>query len=313
MSSQYLSVTTLSVKNAYEGNFVIHGDLSANNGYFDKNVYILGNVDISKNTNIRNSLSVGANVDISNNLSIIGNTFQYNRLYLVGNNGQGINPISKQGNMYFLGDVSGVGMNKQNPQATLDICGSTNAVFNVFSNTAMNRNIVARNQKNYGITLTTDLSLCSIDFFHADKRIQSGNGGGRIVYDPCGNITLETSNNVNILSNLSVSKRSDNYNQHVNQETVVIYDQSSNIFLPNVYKNPLNSGNSVSLVASDQTATTFLNITNQQKGWKWGAGTFPGDISRNMATTGWTDGNGVYVPIETIVSGNSLVKTRSTL
>ena len=319
LNANNLVIDNLSVRNAYQGNFTICGELMiSNTASFDKDVYITGNTNIQSNASIQKSLHVGLNTDISNNLSIYGNTFQYNALYLVGANGQGIVPSTKKGTMYFLGDTSGVGMNKMNPQSTLDICGSTVATLNVFSNQSSNRNIVARNNKNYGITLTTDLSTSSIDFFHSDKTVQTGKGGASIGYDPCGNLTIDTTNDTILLSNIAISNRKDGLRDHVKKETVVIYDNSSSIYLPEVYTNNVDSttyktGTALSLVASDTNATTFLNISNTNKGWQWGAGSFPKDISRNMATTGWTDNTSKYIPIETIVSGNSLVNTRATI
>lgn len=44
-----------------------------------------------------------------------------------------------------------------------------------------------------------------------------------------------------------------------------------------------------------------------------GRGVFPNDTMRNMSTMGYNDENNKYVPSQTIVSGNSLVKNRSTI
>jgi NDP-sugar pyrophosphorylase family protein len=102
-----LVIDNLSVRNAYQGNFTICGELIiSNTAYFDKDVDILGNTYIQSNASIQDSLHVGLNTDISNNLSVFGNTFQYNPLYLVGTNGQGILPSRNKGTMYFLGDIS---------------------------------------------------------------------------------------------------------------------------------------------------------------------------------------------------------------
>jgi hypothetical protein len=311
LNANNLVIDNLSVRNSYQGNFTICGELMlSNNASFLKDVNILGNTNVQSNASIENSLHVGLNTDISNNLKIHGNTFQYNALHLVGKNGQGT--------MYFLGDNSGVGMNKTNPQSTLDICGSTISSLNVFSNQSTNQNILARNNKNYGITLTTDLSTSSIDFFHSEKTVRMGRGSATIGYDPCGNMTIDTANDTIILSNMAISNRKDGLRSHVKKETVVIYDNSSSTYLPEIYTNSIDSttyktGTALSLIASDSNATTFLNISNANKGWQWGAGSFPKDLSRNMATTGWTDNHSKYIPIETIVSGNSLVNTRTTI
>jgi hypothetical protein len=126
---------------------------------------------------------------------------------------------------------------------------------------------------------------------------------------------FDVSNNLRMLSNMSVSNRRDLLTEHVNKETLVVYDNSTNIFRPDIYNKPsIYNGTALSLISSDNSSNTFLQITTpSSKGWVLGGGVFPNDISRNMGTMGWKDNSGVYIPIQTFLSGNSLVNNRATV
>ena len=78
--------------------------------------------------------------DVFHNLNVIGSTIQYNPLYLVGSNGQGLKPDKESGNMFFMGDASGIGINIMNPTATLDIYGERSETLNLSSNQTVSRN-----------------------------------------------------------------------------------------------------------------------------------------------------------------------------
>jgi hypothetical protein len=309
----------LSLRFPYKGIFTICGELIVSGEtYLENDLFVYGNVFNEENVFINNQLQVYGQTDLSGDLYCHSNTYQYNPLYFVGRNGQGLNN-NGIGNMYFLGDTTGVGMNKSNPEAILDIYGARSEILNVFSNQSTTKNILARNNLNYGITLTSDTYSTDINFYHKDIPIQSiyddGNGAGQIKYEPTGNMTINVPNDLRIFSKMIVSYRDDELSNQVDSETVTIYDNSSGIFLQDVYNNKnAFTGNALSLISTDANSTTFLSInTEEQMGWKWGAGVLPTDLTRNMGTMGYIDENNKYVPSETIVSGNSLVKTRSTI
>ena len=309
----------LSLKYPYVGIFTICGELIVSGEtHLDDDLFVFGNVFHDQNLFIQNSLYVNEKTDLSGDLYSHGNTYQYNPLYLVGKYGQGLNN-NGIGNMYFLGDTRGVGMNKQNPEAILDIYGTRSEILNVFSTQTTTKNILARNNLNYGITLTSDIFSTDIHFYHQDIPIQSiyddGNGAGQIKYEPTGTMTINNPNDLKILSKMIVSHRIDTLSNQIDDETVTIYDNSSGIFLQDIYNNKKTyTGNALSLISTDANSTTFLNIiTEQQNGWKWGGGILPTDPTRNMGTMGYMDENNKYVPSEIIVSGNSLVNNRSTI
>jgi acyl-[acyl carrier protein]--UDP-N-acetylglucosamine O-acyltransferase len=308
----------LSLKYPYQGIFTICGELIVSGEtYLDNDVFVYGNAFHDKNVFIHKSLNVNETTDLSGDLFAHGNTFQYNPLYFVGTNGQGLN--NGIGNMYFLGDTTGVGMNKTNPQAILDIYGTRPEILNVFSNQTSTKNILARNRWNYGITLTSDVYSSAVNFYHKDIPINSiydnGNGAGQIQYEPTGTMTISNPIDLKILSKMIISDRTDQLSDQIDGETVTIYDTSGGVYLQDVYNNKnAYTGNALSLISTDANSTTFLNIyTEEQMGWKWGAGVLPTDPTRHMGTMGYMDDNNRYVPSETIVSGNSLVNNRSTI
>lgn len=306
-----LVTNRLSIRNAYEGILNICGELIVSqNSYFDSDIDIIGNTYCQSNIFIAETLNVELDANISNNVYIRGITNHYNNIYLIGEN-------DSRPETYLVGNRNGVAINKANPESILDIYGSRTESINVFTTQNTNRNILARNNNNHGIVLSTDISASYIDFYHSDKIItnETQRGGAFIYYETNGNLTIDTSNNTNFFSRVGVSNREDKLNSHVNNETFIIYDYSYNNYLPQVYNNIVHSSNTLTLVSNDTCSNTFLNIVNlNNQGWKWGAGTYPNDVSRNMATMGWTNPNTQdYIPTQTIVSGNSLTKNRSTI
>ena len=312
INSTNLVVDHLSLRFPYEGIFSICGELIVSgDSFLDNDLTIQGNTYSDKNVFITEGLYVDGNTGLSANLNVRGNTYLYNPLYLLNNTGKGT--------MYFVGDTGGVSMNKQNPEAILDIYGSRPEILNVFSDQYYTTNILARNKLNYGITLTSDILSSNINFYHRDIPIHSsydnGNGGGQIKYEPSGNMIINVPNNTKILSKMVISDRIDTLSETVDGEVVTIYDNPNGYFLLDIFNNSsIYNGNALSLISTDNNSITFFNIiTPEQMGWKWGGGAFPNDSMRNMSTTGYIDENQKYVPSETIVSGNSLVKNRSTI
>ena len=315
-----LVANNISLRNPYQGIFTICGELIvSNNTYLESDLYVYGNAYIDQRGVFYDDVDVSGSVDISTNLSVHKNTYLYNPLYLVGSQGQNLDYTTGIGSTFFIGDVNGIGLNKYNPQAALDICGGNPEVLNVFSSSSYNRNILARNNTNYGITLSTDLNGSYMDFYHSDFAINStldtGRGGGRIQYDPSGVFIFDVSSNLRMLSNMSISNRNDLLTDHVNKETLVVYDNSNNVFRPDVYnKASIYNGTALSLISSDNSSNTFLQITTPGSlGWAYGGGMYPNDVSRNMGTMGWFDVCNNYIPLELFVSGNSLVKNRGTI
>ena len=317
-----LVANNLSLRNAYQGLFTICGELVVTNDtYLETDLYVNGRILCDNLGDFFSNIEISGNLDICGNLHVNRNTFLYYPLYLVGPNGDNLDLTTGIGTSFFVGATGGVGLNKYNAEATLDISGVSSAVLNLYTTASSNRNILARNKANYGVVLSTDLSHSYIDFYSSDYAINStkdkgiGGGGGTIRYDPSGVLVFDVSNNLRMLSRMSISNRPDLLSNHINNEALVIYDNSTNIFRQDIYNNSkLYNGTALSLISSDNSANTFLKITTpESKGWAFGAGRYPYDVSRNMGTMGWVDNSGVYIPLELFVSGNSLVKNRATM
>jgi len=120
--------------------------------------------------------------------------------------------------------------------------------------------------------------------------------------------TIDSSAGILLKSKTTASNR--NVYKNINGELVTIYDISTNPYLYDYYENTVvNSGNALSLITSDSSSSTFLNIsTPNRNGFSIGGGTFINDYTRSMGTFGITTVSGNYIPSHTIISGNSVTK-----
>jgi len=195
-----------------------------------------------------------------------------------------------------------------------DISGANPFVLNVRSSQPTNYNVLARNANDKGIVLYTDDTSSQIRFFN-DTPIDGVNNNGLIQYTKPGIMTIDVSDNTNILSKLSVSTRP--AYSHVFNETAVIYD-ISDAAVPYLYpvyqKSTEATGNALSLIATDSSSNTFMNIVSTNKtGLSIGGGAYPNDQKRSMGSIGLRDSSGTYTPTVNIVSGTSHIRQKTTL
>jgi hypothetical protein len=295
---------TLTLREAYTGAFDICGNVTVSEklnvtgkSSFYNSIHVKDNIDISKNINVDGDVIIKGNALFNTTQSVF-----YNKLYLGLDNTQ-----------YFYGSIQGIGVNVENPNATLDICGNRVEVLNIFSDLSTNRNIIASNMHHNGIAVCVDNSNASIDFFVDISNDKVNPYDGRIRYTKGGIMMIDVSNNTEILSKLTVSNRIDV--SHVLMETAVIYDICNNTYAYDVYDiSGAYTGNALSLIASDNSSNTFLNIiTPDQNGLSIGGGSYPFDRKLAMGTIGLYDASGVYFPTQNIVRGNNLIKYKTTL
>ena len=296
---------TMTLREAYVGTFDICGNVTISEKLsvdgkttFNNNVYVTESVDISKNVIIDGNILVNGNSTFTNAQSVF-----YNNVYFGSDKAQ-----------YFYGNPNGIGVNIQNPNATLDICGNRVEVLNVFSDLSSNRNIIARNINKQGIVVSVDNSNSTIDFFNDASINPMNRCDGRIQYQKGGIMVLDVSDNTYVASKFAVSNR--DASAHVMRETAVIYDICNNTYAYNVYDiSSANTGNAVSLIASDNSSNTFLNIVTPGKnGLSIGGGAYPLDRKKAMGTIGLYDASSdVYRPTQNIVRGSSSIKYKTTL
>ena len=122
------------------------------------------------------------------------------------------------------------------------------------------------------------------------------------------NLTITTGNITTINSIVSISKRV--ANEPLLNGTITIYDNSANIYLVDYYQeNTVKSGNAITVVSSDNSSNSFINIvTPNKKGFSIGGGAYPADISRSMGTIGVTSTDASYQPAQVIVANNTIDK-----
>jgi hypothetical protein len=197
---------TIVIKDKYFGVFDISGDMA-----ISKNLTVGDDASFNANILVGGDASFNGDVNIEGNIYGKSNFTLYDKLYLG----------SDASASYFFGDASGFGLNVEKPLAALDICGNYIEVLNVFSNQTENRNIIARNLSRRGISVYTSDTSSNICFFN-DSSVNSTGFDGCIQYEKGGIMTIDVSDNTQILSKLSVSNREDN--SHILGETAIIYD-----------------------------------------------------------------------------------------
>jgi UDP-3-O-[3-hydroxymyristoyl] glucosamine N-acyltransferase len=287
----------LTLREAYTGQFDVCGNATVSN-----KLSVDGDVSLNSGIYIKGKLVVEGGLDFSGNIVGKSSITLYDKLYLG----------SDLSASYFYGDGSGIGINIKKPMAALDICGNYVETLNVFSNQTTNRNIIARNVNRCGISVYTSDTSSNIYFFN-DSSINTTNFDGRIQYEKGGIMIIDVSDNTKILSNVSISNREDT--AHILDETAIIYDICNNTYAYNVYDvSSANTGYALSLVSSDNSSNTFMNlIAPNNIGLSVGGGAYPNDTERSMGTFGIIDASSNYIPTQTIVSGSSNIKYKTTL
>lgn len=281
-------------------NLTVANDLSTNNLYVNKFTIQNAMVDISGNLSIEyGNVMVGQNMDVS------GRIYLENQLVL-GNSMQAF---------LFGSPVTGnIGINTLNPIATVDISSSHPLLLNAGSNTQETvYSVPVRNQNNRGIILNSNTTTSQIDFYNDSIINPQAVPNGFIQYASGGYLTIDVSNNTTILSTLGISNRL--ASSHILGETVIIYDVSAGIYLPQIYQNTSETtGSALSLIANDSSSNTFMHIvTPNKQGISIGGGVYPNDQTRSMGTIGWRDANSNYTPTMNIVSGASKIRKKTTV
>lgn len=314
------SADLFTLRESYYGTFDICGELHVS-GDARSDGTIYGNNLLVANDIHANRLFVKVYtleytaVDISGSLTVTyGNTYLHENVEVGG-----FMSLQKQlylgntGSTFVLGTSRGnIGINTNNPLAAFDISSSNPFALNVASPSQPNvYSIPAQNMHGQGFVMTANVNNANIDMF-VDATIQSGKiPDASIHYARGGYLTIDVSNNTNILSRIGVSNR--NGAEHVLGETVVIYDISAGSYLDKVYSNA-KQGESLTMVATDASSITFMNmIAPSKKGVAIGGGIYPNDQKRAMGTMGWLDASANYTPAINIVAGNSSFRQKTTV
>ena len=286
-----LVTDTINVRKSYTNEFDLQGDLAVTGG-----------------GQIAGDLSVGGTVT-ADGISIETGLTLEGKLYLTKVLDENDLPIDFQ-SMFLNGVMTEyvaptpnypvLGINKDVPQATLDVEGFSNpSTLNVHSSNDRNRNILARNGADNGISLVANgVTYTSMQYYcNNSKQLNSIIEGSLTseaspdlelkltetgIFDISGLILTDT----NIASKLSISQRS---MDHLYDETAIIYDTN---------------GNALTLVAQNGNSNTSLRLVTPNK--------------TGLSITGGYDGATIDVsniqqgeetaPAQTIVAGTSKIK-----
>ena len=315
-----LNVDTLKLSKGFEGEFVLSGgDLDVKQSAFIRgklyaNIVAVSTEITTERLTANQAITANSDVDISGNLTIHNGDIYANHSIAVLGNAQIYENIllGNSGTYIYTPESGHMGINTRNATATLDISGASTNTLNVYSGQTETFNVLARNVANRGISLYSNTTTSRVGF-HNDQTIDASRFDATIAYSSGGILTLDVSRNTNILSGLSVSTT--NRADHLLDETVVIYDTSSATpYLYDVYKdNAKKTGNALSLVPSDASSNTFLNLvsTNKRGMGIGGGGIY--DRTRTMGTLGLYDAKGKYVPSINVVSGNTNTQYKTTV
>jgi hypothetical protein len=202
------------------------------------------------------------------------------------------------------------------------------------------RNIIAQNVHKSGMVVDTIGNIASMGFYKGNIDISASIPSASIAVDTsdsiltisskvnnitssnntfitsnkdlsmntANNLTIITGNITTINSVVSISKRA--ANEPMLNGTITIYDNSANIYLVDYYqKNTVKSGNAITVVSSDNSSNSFINIVTPNKnGLSIGGGAYPLDITRSMGTIGVTSTDSSYQPAQVIVANNTIDK-----
>ena len=275
------SITTdeFAMRTPYKGTFTISGELYVfDDASFNKNVKISSNEYVEKNIYLRQKLVMGKEWERTD----------------------GAREDSYRN--FFISDQSGVGLNIENPNAVLDICGTSQNILHVYSSADKTSNILARNKNHHRIALEVDNSNTQIVFTHHHSDVEDVSSA--IVFEPTTE-QIRFPKQVAITSvlkpstaSLVVASNSLNEKPFLNS----IYDVSSKSVPLHVH----------SLDVSGIAMAFFSN--NQDKGWYFGGGNYPKDPTRQMGLMGWQDPSGTFLPsqIQVTTGNNNLIKNRIT-
>ena len=284
---------------------------------------ILGGITVNGNSTFLNNTINKEDVFADKDL-YINNKLYFGKKSDTGKAGAGYSFIS--------GGSTLIGINTQSPSTSFDITDINNNdnVLTVRSQTNINRNVIAENINNHGIIsyVKDDIyaSISSLQFFNKSIIVnQLSNSNTNQTADSIiqhkwlsnntGILSLQ-GNNIRIDSScVLISPRgySDTITNYFN-ESALIYDNLSTPYLYNCYnKKYALSGNALSLISSDNSSNTFLNITSPNKyGLAIGGGAFPNDDARAFGTIGLNLQNNYY-PIQTMVSSTNNIYYKSTI
>ena len=216
-----------------------------------------------------------------------------------------------------IGNIASMGFYKGNVDisaAIPPVSIKADTSYGILTLSSKDNNINSSNNMNITSTFNTNITSNIIDLSSANNIVIRTNTDLSI--NVAANARLNTNDTLNITTGnvtkinsfVSISKRT--ANEPLLNGTITIYDNSANIYLVDYYqKNSVKSGNAITVVSSDNSSNSFINIVTPNKtGFSIGGGAYPTDISRSMGTIGLTSSDASYQPAQVIVANNTIDK-----
>lgn len=299
--SQYSSFTTNNIvtdtfvlKSKYKGLWDIDGELNVGGDtviegsvIVKKDATVFGNVDISGAMTVMDTNIIG-------NLIVTENAYVRKNIYM-----------DLSGGTVLHGENRRFGFNTVSPQSTIDISGDLERTIDMHSSLVSNKNVVARNNANHGLTMNIDADGAYIDFY-VDSSINSfENYNARLLCEPGGKFTIDVTNTMQFRPHIIFSEVSTD--DIIADERIVIYDNLNTTvqYSKDVYDaSYLKTGTAMYLVAGDNSSNVFFRTsTREGRGLTLGGGFFPGN--RINGTVALIDASNVKHPALNIISSKT--------
>ncbi len=294
-----ISVNTIvtdkfTLKNFYVGDWDICGGLRVkNDAILMKDLSVDGDIFGAGNITIDGAMNV-FNTNIIGNVFVAENAFVRENIYM-----------DFSGGTMLHGENRKFGFNTLTPQATIDISSDLVRTIDIHTTTATNKNVVARNVFNQGMTVNVEPTRSYIDFYVDNSmNLAAENFNGRLVYEQGGNFTIDVSNIVKFKPRVIFSQ---NLNKgFVADERVIFYGNplADVPYIPAIYgDNTFKTGTTAYLVAGDNSSNAFFRLaTEKGSGMTLGGGYFPNN--KIMGVVALTDASNTKYPAMNIISGN---------
>jgi len=289
-----LVTDTFILKNQYKGQWDIDGGLNVKyesllegNLYVNKNATIVGNVDISGSMNV-------ADTNIFGDILVAENAYVRKNIYM-----------DLSGGTTLHGENRKFGFNMVNPSSTIDISGDLLRTIDIHSSLEANKNVVARNYQDKGLTMNIDGSGAYIDFY-VDNSINSlENYNARLLCEPGGKFTIDVTNTMQFKPHIIFSEVATD--GIIADERIVIYDNADTDvqYMKDIYDaSYLKTGTAMFLVAGDNSSNVFFRTsTREGRGLTLGGGFFPNNRINGVVSL--IDTSNVKYPALNIVSGKT--------
>ena len=282
------------LKNFYVGDWDICGGLRAKD-----NTNLMKNLNVDGDIYTKGSITIDGSMNVYNT-NIIGNVFIAENAFIRQNIFMDLS-----GRTMLHGENRRFGFGTVSPQATIDISGDLVRSIDIHASTTTNKNVVARNVANQGMTVNVEPTRAYIDFYVDNSmNLTTENYNGRLVYDQGGNFTIDVSNIIKFKPRVIFSQ--DVSKNLVADERVIIYGNplADVAYIPSIYgDNTFKTGTAAYLVAGDNSSNAFFRLaTEKGSGLTLGGGYFPGN--KIMGVVALTDASNTKYPAMNIISGN---------